>query len=283
MTADRLATALELAEEVFTERLSACRVANEGYPHRCVGEVRDLQIVREALAAHRSQSPAEGDALAEVAAFLDGSGALEGVWFGEPHPTKKGAFWWRTNLRAALASQVQPKGTAPEAPKPFAYYVDDEDGEREYNGVQAMSGGRKGSPLFTSRQMHDFAAARFSHGVEVAVEQMSADLDAAQAEVARLKARAPAPAPEVPAENLPTKENIRELAQEALDQIMEQAQVFASAWSLVGGRFDYGNALSEAHDAKDELRSMVRSLADLAAETVRPAQAPAVQDGKEQP
>jgi hypothetical protein len=95
--------------------------------------------------------------------------------------------------------------------------------------------------------------------------------------------QAPAPVAEVPPENLPTKEHIRELAQEALDQIMEQAQVFASAWSLVGGRFDYGNALSEAHDAKDELRSMVRSLADLAAETVRPAPCAAVQHGKEQP
>lgn len=77
-------------------------------------------------------------------------------------------------------------------------------------------------------------------------------------------------------EHLPTKEHIRELAQEALDQIMEQAQVFASAWSLVGGPFDSGNAMSDAEDTKAELRTMVRSLADLAAETVRPAaQAPA--------
>lgn len=77
-------------------------------------------------------------------------------------------------------------------------------------------------------------------------------------------------------EHLPTKEHIRELAQEALDQIMEQAHVFASAWSLVGGPFDSGNALSDAEEAKAELRTMVRSLADLAAETVRPAaQAPA--------
>jgi hypothetical protein len=61
------------------------------------------------------------------------------------------------------------------------------------------------------------------------------------------------------------------LAQEALDQIMEQAQVFASAWSLVGGPFDSGSALDDANDAKDELRTMVRSLATLAAEAEKQA------------
>ncbi len=43
----------------------------------------------------------------------------------------------------------------------------------------------------------------------------------------------------------------------AVNQIMEQAQVFASAWSLVGGGFDFGNALQDAEDAKTELREMV--------------------------
>ena len=42
-----------------------------------------------------------------------------------------------------------------------------------------------------------------------------------------------------------------------LEKIMEQAQVFASAWSLVGGRFDNGNMLNEAEAAKKELRQMV--------------------------
>ena len=93
-------------------------------------------------------------------------------------------------------------------------------------------------------------------------------------------APSPAPAP-VPPEHLPTKAHIRELAQEAMDQVMEQAQVFASAWSLVGGKFDTGNAMSDAEDAKAELRTMVRSLADLAAETVRPVPCAAVVAGDE--
>ena len=41
--------------------------------------------------------------LAEVAAFLYGSAALDGVWYSERHPTEKGAFWWRKHLKAALA------------------------------------------------------------------------------------------------------------------------------------------------------------------------------------
>ena len=52
-----------------------------------------------------NQAPEGGPALAEVCAFLDGSAPLEGVWFGDRHPTKPGAFWWRSALRAALAAQ----------------------------------------------------------------------------------------------------------------------------------------------------------------------------------
>lgn len=41
------------------------------------------------------------------------------------------------------------------------------------------------------------------------------------------------------------------------DAIMEQAQVFASAWSLVGGRFDSGDGHDEALAEKEELRRIV--------------------------
>ena len=44
---------------------------------------------------------------------------------------------------------------------------------------------------------------------------------------------------------------------DTVNQIMEQAQVFASAWSLVGGMFDSGDAIDDANDAKDELRDIV--------------------------
>lgn len=38
----------------------------------------------------------------KVHAFLLGEGELDGVSFGERHPTERGAFWWRKHLRAAV-------------------------------------------------------------------------------------------------------------------------------------------------------------------------------------
>ena len=43
----------------------------------------------------------------------------------------------------------------------------------------------------------------------------------------------------------------------SIDSIMEQVQVFASAWSLVDGPFDQGNALENAEEAKTDLREML--------------------------
>ncbi len=45
------------------------------------------------------------------------------------------------------------------------------------------------------------------------------------------------------------------------EKIMEQAQVFASAWSVVGGPFDDGDAMEVATQEKDELNRMVSRLA----------------------
>lgn len=71
-------------------------------------EQSGLQVIRRIIAADRSlrappAPPAVEPAEHPVFAFLDGSGPLEGVWFGEPHPTEQGKFWWRKHLRAAMA------------------------------------------------------------------------------------------------------------------------------------------------------------------------------------
>lgn len=66
-------------------------------------------------------------------------------------------------------------------------------------------------------------------------------------------------------------EEARKDVDEAVSEVMEQAQVFASAWSLIGGVFDGGNALQDAEEAKSELEEMVRSLATLAAPAARSA------------
>lgn len=71
-----------------------------------------------------------------------------------------------------------------------------------------------------------------------------------------------------PAQRKPLTDQQTALANDAADQIMEQAQVFASAWSLVGGRFDSGNAMEGAEQAESELRTMVESLAREAAHSI---------------
>lgn len=56
------------------------------------------------------------------------------------------------------------------------------------------------------------------------------------------------------------------------DAILEQAQVYASAWSLIDGPFDHGNALATAENEKAELRTLVAdTIAPLVAQQVAPA------------
>lgn len=44
------------------------------------------------------------------------------------------------------------------------------------------------------------------------------------------------------------------------EQIMAQVQVFASAWSLVGGPFDTGFGIEGAEDEKESLAAMVENV-----------------------
>lgn len=62
----------------------------------------NLKLVAGPVAAPTGQVAAPKDDLQQVIAFLMGDAELEGVSFGERHPTKAGAFWWRLNLRAAM-------------------------------------------------------------------------------------------------------------------------------------------------------------------------------------
>lgn len=43
-----------------------------------------------------------------------------------------------------------------------------------------------------------------------------------------------------------------------IEMLMEQAQVYASAWSLVGGVFDQGNQLQVANEEKARLEDMLQ-------------------------
>jgi transcription elongation factor Elf1 len=46
-------------------------------------------------------------------------------------------------------------------------------------------------------------------------------------------------------------------AEVTVDSLMEMAQEYASAWSLVGGPFDRGDMLDDATDAKERLRRAI--------------------------
>lgn len=62
---------------------------------------RNLAIVeaeRSTLAARNRDLEAQVAGLVELRAFLGGTGPIEGVWFGDLHPTKTGRFWWREHL-----------------------------------------------------------------------------------------------------------------------------------------------------------------------------------------
>ena len=69
------------------------------------GHVIVLPVARWHALARAALAPqAEPKALI---AFLSGSAPLDGVWFGERHPTEKGAFWWRNRL-GCLTPQAEP-------------------------------------------------------------------------------------------------------------------------------------------------------------------------------
>jgi hypothetical protein len=69
-------------------------------------EIADLR----AQLARKSQ----GSKLADVVAFLDGSAPLEGIWFGQPHPSGK-PWWWRKNLREAMEGAAPPLSSEQQA------------------------------------------------------------------------------------------------------------------------------------------------------------------------
>lgn len=53
---------------------------------------------------------------------------------------------------------------------------------------------------------------------------------------------------------------LRAAAGADVDDLMEQAQAFASAWALVGGRFDLGDGLRIAEEEKAALETRLRLL-----------------------
>nr|WP_314359119.1 hypothetical protein [uncultured Achromobacter sp.] len=54
--------------------------------------------------------------------------------------------------------------------------------------------------------------------------------------------------------------NAAQAAEQEIDAIMEQAQVFASAWAFLGGPFDNGSGLEQAERERSNLRALLSKL-----------------------
>ncbi len=64
--------------------------------------------------------------------------------------------------------------------------------------------------------------------------------------------------------------NAAQAANKEIDAIMEQAQVFASAWAFYGGPFDQGDGKEQAEREEARLRDVIRdALSKLRAEGVQ--------------
>lgn len=78
-------------------------VANQGIeplPHAALTPNERKAYEPIALAALTEIQRTHAIVPMEVIEFLRGSAPLDGVWFGDKHPTEKGAFWWRRRLAA---------------------------------------------------------------------------------------------------------------------------------------------------------------------------------------
>lgn len=76
------------------------------------GTIDDDQTyeIADALRAALAEPEPEPEQVVQphsVFSFLLGESALDGVWFGDRHPTERGAYWWREHLRSALAEPEQ--------------------------------------------------------------------------------------------------------------------------------------------------------------------------------
>jgi hypothetical protein len=63
--------------------------------------------------------------------FLLGEGPLDGVWYGDEHPTNPRPYWWRKHIRAALAEPEQ-------KPEPVAWLR--KDGLRFRGDIEPQDG-----------------------------------------------------------------------------------------------------------------------------------------------
>lgn len=94
----REAVARAMFERMYSDPLATIFLSWENLGEEVRHTWRNLADA--ALAALRPAQDAEGWVLVqrEVVEFLRGAAPLDGVWFGDKHWEKPGAFWWRSHL-----------------------------------------------------------------------------------------------------------------------------------------------------------------------------------------
>lgn len=69
---------------------------------------RAHEALEKQAGIHVSQQASAEPTRDDVITFLLGEAPLDGVWFGEKHPTYPGRFWWRAHLRKAIEPSAEP-------------------------------------------------------------------------------------------------------------------------------------------------------------------------------
>jgi hypothetical protein len=78
-----------------------------------------ITAIKQARSAPVQEPVAWTDEQLQMLNFLYGSGEWDGLWFDQKHPKKKGAFWWRSDLRRLFA-------TPPAAKRQWVSLTDEE-------------------------------------------------------------------------------------------------------------------------------------------------------------
>jgi hypothetical protein len=118
------------------------------------------------------------------------------------------------------------------------------------NGVQAIKtkGKADSAPTPIKKPTEPFSAI----GIDAPHQDVMTQTHATNyTAAARFEAKPPVTA------QIGAAEQAREVPAKWVNMVMEQAQVFASSWALVGTRFDSGDALEHAEAMKAELREML--------------------------
>jgi hypothetical protein len=98
--------------------------------------VNVLGVIDQALKASAQPAPVQewGGEQLQMLNFLYGSGEWDGLGFEQKHPTKKGAFWWRSDLRRLFTTPpAQP------APVQSCFCQNCEDQGKEIQSLKATN------------------------------------------------------------------------------------------------------------------------------------------------